>query len=88
MPDPWSSTEVMTSPSASRTRTVTSPPFAAELERVMHEIDDDLADPRLVASEERQVVRDVHDEPQALAIREQSEALDGFTDDPAEVDVV
>ena len=54
----------------------------------MDEVDDDLADPRLVAAERRQAVRDVDDEPEALALREEPEALDGFADDAPEVDVV
>ena len=36
----------------------------------------------------RQAVRDVDDEPQSLALREEPEALDGLADDAPDVDVV
>ena len=60
----------------------------AELHRVVEEVDDDLAEPSLVAADRRQAVRDVDDEPQALPLGEEPEPLGGLGGDPAEVDVV
>ena len=54
----------------------------------MDEVDDDLAEPRLVAADRRQVVRDVDDEAQALALGEEPEPLGGLARRPAQVDVV
>src|SRR6476646_9244149 len=60
----------------------------AELHRVVEEVDDDLADPSLIAPDPGQAIRDVDDEPQALPLREEPETLRGLRCDPAEVDVV
>ena len=54
----------------------------------MDEVDDDLAEPRLVAADRREARRDVDDEAQALALGEEPEPLGRVRGDPPEVDVV
>ena len=82
------------------TATTTSPPSAAhrdpdlaavgaELDRVVDEVDEDLAEARLVAADRRQArLRRRRRSVTAVALGEQPQALDGALGEPAEVDVV
>ena len=74
-----------TSPSvAPRRGPSTSPPSRAELQRVVDEVDDDLAEPRLVAADRRQPARArPTTQAQALAVGEEAEALGRLRGDRA-----
>src|SRR4051794_27608656 len=60
----------------------------AELQRVVDEVHDDLAEARLVATHEWQTLGTVDHEAEALSIGEQAQALDGVLGDGAEIDAV
>ena len=61
---------------------------SAEFQGVVDEIDDDLAEPRLIAANRGHARRRVDDDPQSLAVGEEAQPLGRLDRDPAEVDVV
>ena len=60
----------------------------AELDRVVDEVDEDLAEARLVGADRREPGRDVDHQRDRVALGEQPQPLDGALREPAEIDVV
>ena len=88
MPTPWSATDDTTSTPSERTLDPHLAAVGAELDRVVDEVDEDLAEARLVAADRRHVGLRRDDERDALAVGEQPEPLGRALGERAEVDVV